>query len=54
MVKVFLAGEKFMRRILRKVAADEMDSLGDISTLADSSVVDDIIAQHLKLKLLIN
>jgi acetyl-CoA synthetase len=43
-----------MRRILRKVAADEMDSLGDISTLADSSVVDDIIAQHLKLKLLIN
>ncbi len=45
---------KIMRRILRKVAADEMDSLGDISTLADSSVVDDIIAQHLKLKLLIN
>ncbi|MEN9898394.1 MAG: acetyl-coenzyme synthetase [Pseudomonadota bacterium] len=45
---------KIMRRILRKVAADEMDSLGDISTLADSSVVDDIIAQHLKLKLFIN
>ena len=45
---------KIMRRILRKVAAGEMDSLGDISTLADSSVVDDIIAQHLKLKLLIN
>ena len=45
---------KIMRRILRKVAAGEMDSLGDISTLADSAVVDDIIAQHLKLKLLIN
>ena len=45
---------KIMRRILRKVAADEMDSLGDISTLADSSVVDDIITQHLKLTALIN
>ncbi|MBL4893414.1 MAG: acetate--CoA ligase [Emcibacter sp.] len=34
---------KIMRRILRKVAANEHDSLGDISTLADPSVVDDII-----------
>ncbi|MDG1858472.1 MAG: acetate--CoA ligase [Emcibacteraceae bacterium] len=34
---------KIMRRILRKVAANEQDSLGDISTLADSSVVEDII-----------
>jgi len=34
---------KIMRRILRKVAANEHDGLGDISTLADPSVVDDII-----------
>jgi len=34
---------KIMRRILRKVAANEHDSLGDISTLADPSVVEDII-----------
>ena len=45
---------KIMRRILRKVAADELDTLGDISTLADAAVVDDIIAQHLKLNALIN
>ena len=34
---------KIMRRILRKVAANEINSLGDTSTLADPSVVDDII-----------
>ncbi len=34
---------KIMRRILRKIAANELDSLGDTSTLADPSVVDDII-----------
>jgi acetyl-CoA synthetase len=34
---------KIMRRILRKVAANEIDSLGDTSTLADPSVVKDII-----------
>ena len=34
---------KIMRRILRKVAASELDDLGDISTLADPSVVDDLI-----------
>ncbi len=34
---------KIMRRILRKVAADELDSLGDTSTLADPSVVDDLV-----------
>ena len=37
---------KIMRRILRKVAANEHDSLGDISTLADPSVVEDIIANR--------
>ncbi len=34
---------KIMRRILRKIAAHEVDSLGDISTLADPSVVDNLI-----------
>ena len=32
-----------MRRILRKIAADELDSLGDTSTLADPGVVDGLI-----------
>src|SRR5436305_2558243 len=34
---------KIMRRILRKIAADELDSLGDISTLADPTVVDNLV-----------
>ncbi len=34
---------KIMRRILRKVAADEFQNLGDTSTLADPGVVDDLI-----------
>ncbi|MFP4147104.1 MAG: acetate--CoA ligase [Halorhodospira sp.] len=34
---------KIMRRILRKVASNELDSLGDTSTLADPSVVDSLI-----------
>jgi len=34
---------KIMRRILRKIAANELDSLGDTSTLADPSVVDQLI-----------
>jgi acetyl-CoA synthetase len=34
---------KIMRRILRKVAADELDSLGDTTTLADPGVVHDLI-----------
>jgi len=38
---------KIMRRILRKVAANEIDSLGDTSTLADSSVVGSIIEERL-------
>jgi acetyl-CoA synthetase len=36
-----------MRRILRKVAANEVDSLGDTSTLADPGVVDDLIENRL-------
>ena len=38
---------KIMRRILRKVAANELDSLGDTSTLADPSVVDNLIENRL-------
>ncbi len=38
---------KIMRRILRKIAANELDSLGDTSTLADPSVVDDLIENRL-------
>ncbi|MEJ2316343.1 MAG: acetate--CoA ligase, partial [Gammaproteobacteria bacterium] len=34
---------KIMRRILRKIAANEIDGLGDTSTLADPAVVDDLI-----------
>ena len=38
-----------MRRILRKISAGEADELGDVSALADPSVVDtliDLIGQH--------
>jgi acetyl-CoA synthetase len=38
---------KIMRRILRKVAANEHDNLGDTSTLADPAVVADLVAQRL-------
>jgi acetyl-CoA synthetase len=34
---------KIMRRILRKIAANEIDALGDTSTLADPAVVDDLV-----------
>jgi len=34
---------KIMRRILRKIACNELDTLGDTSTLADPSVVDELI-----------
>ncbi len=39
---------KIMRRILRKIAADELDNLGDTSTLADPSVVADLITHRIK------
>ncbi|SDZ57849.1 acetate--CoA ligase [Pseudomonas salomonii] len=38
---------KIMRRILRKIACNELDSLGDTSTLADPSVVDGLIDKRL-------
>jgi len=37
---------KIMRRILRKIAANEHDQLGDTSTLADPAVVDDLVANR--------
>lgn len=38
---------KIMRRILRKIAEDQTESLGDISTLADPSVVDSLVKERL-------
>ena len=47
--KIFIIGDlpktrsgKIMRRIMRKIVAGEGDQLGDLSTLADPSVVDSI------------
>ena len=38
---------KIMRRILRSIACDEIDNLGDISTLADPSVVDSLVEERI-------
>ncbi len=38
---------KIMRRILRKIAANEHDSLGDVSTLADPGVVEDLVENRM-------
>ena len=38
---------KIMRRILRKIAENDFGALGDISTLADPAVVDDLIANRM-------
>jgi acetyl-CoA synthetase len=38
---------KIMRRILRKIAADDFQQLGDVSTLAEPAVVDDLIAHRM-------
>jgi len=40
---------KIMRRILRKIATGESDQLGDTSTLADPSVVDQLIKENAEL-----
>ena len=37
---------KIMRRVLRKIATDETDQIGDTSTLADPTVVDNLIANR--------
>jgi acetyl-CoA synthetase len=36
-----------MRRILRKIAHNQVDELGDTSTLADPSVVDNLVKERL-------
>ena len=41
---------KIMRRILRKIAADESEQLGDTSSLADPAVVHELIENRLRLR----
>ncbi|MGD8523566.1 MAG: hypothetical protein PVF56_20625, partial [Desulfobacterales bacterium] len=41
---------KIMRRILKKIAAGEVEDLGDLSTIADPTVIDDLIAESKDLK----
>ena len=38
---------KIMRRILRKIAANEYDQLGDTSTLAEPAVVEDLVGNRM-------
>ena len=38
---------KIMRRILRKIAENELDQLGDTSTLADPTIVDTLIKERM-------
>lgn len=39
-----------MRRLLRKIASNKLDDLGDVSTLHDPSVVNEIIEKYKQLK----
>ena len=41
---------KIMRRILRKVAANQPDDLGDVSTLAEPTIVEEIVQNHAQMK----
>jgi acetyl-CoA synthetase len=41
---------KIMRRILKKIAAGETEDLGDLSTIADPNVIDDLIEESKRLK----
>jgi acetyl-CoA synthetase len=41
---------KIMRRILKKIAAGETEALGDLSTIADPSVIDNLIAESRDLR----
>ncbi|MCY4656469.1 MAG: acetyl-coenzyme A synthetase, partial [Gammaproteobacteria bacterium] len=41
---------KIMRRILRKIATDEVEDLGDTSTLADPSVVDELVSTRANIR----
>jgi acetyl-CoA synthetase len=40
---------KIMRRILRKIAEDATDQIGDVTTLADPGVVDSLVEEHNRL-----
>jgi acetyl-CoA synthetase len=40
---------KIMRRILRKIASDEGDQLGDLSSLANPAIVEELKDQHKKM-----
>jgi len=40
---------KIMRRILRKIAADEAEDLGDVTTLADPDVVQQLLSKRREL-----
>ncbi|MCP3892274.1 MAG: acetate--CoA ligase [Desulfobulbaceae bacterium] len=39
---------KIMRRVLKKIAANDFEDFGDVSTLADPSVIDDLIEEKMK------
>ena len=39
---------KILRRILRKIADNDLNNLGDISTLADPNVVKDLMSQRMR------
>jgi acetyl-CoA synthetase len=39
-----------MRRILKKIAAGETENLGDLSTIADPTVIDELTAESKRLK----
>ena len=41
---------KIMRRILRKIAANDVDDLGDTTTLADPTVIDDLLTNRVSVK----
>ncbi|XP_053315169.1 acetyl-coenzyme A synthetase 2-like, mitochondrial [Spea bombifrons] len=41
---------KIMRRVLRKIATDQTDDLGDITTLEDPSIITEILEAHQKYK----
>jgi acetyl-CoA synthetase len=42
---------KIMRRILRKIAADDYDDLGDVSTLAEPNVIESLIINRMNREL---
>ncbi|MEE9353281.1 MAG: acetyl-coenzyme A synthetase, partial [Candidatus Thorarchaeota archaeon] len=39
---------KIMRRILKRIAADKIDEIGDTSTLADPTVVETLVEERIK------